>query len=545
MSLRDYQEDALTALDKGYASGLRRLGVSMATGLGKTHCMAHQTRRHVEARDGRVLWLLHRDELVHQSVAKLRATLRAGTSIGVVKAERNEVGARVLVGSVQTFRSARRRQMLPTDVGLVVVDEAHVSVSPTYMRLFEHLGVFGDAGPLVSGWSATWSRSDSTGLGDVWQDVVYDRPVRWGVKHGYLVRPRALQVGHGLDLDDVRVSRATGDYREDDLERAVMLESVRDAVVRGALEHEPHRPSALFAPTVASAEYFGDALREAGLRVAGFYGHTNKIERRRVDAGLRDGSINVVTTCTAIAEGYDNPQLARGLLVRPTRHEGLFVQIFGRFLRPWPGKADALLLDFVGATDDVKLRNAINLDPTVSAPELEDDLLDEELEDSEPVERQRMIKKIRSTHEVDIFAGTPVQWLTSHVGVPFVPCGDELVFMVQGGNGWCVGVCNKRLGPDGRPTGGWVAQDLTAADALQVASDHAEDHGAHLARKSAGWRAGSPSPAQLDLAAKLGIANAHSYSRGALSDDISVALATRVLAPFAHWSNQWKEASNA
>lgn len=543
MSLRDYQHEALAALDKGYAEGWSRLGVSMATGLGKTRCMVEQTCRQIAGSDGRVLWLLHRDELVHQSVAVLRAHLPAGTSVGVVKAERNEVGARVLVGSVQTLRSERRRRMLPSDVRLVVVDEAHASVSPTYMRVFEHLGVLGGDGPLMSGWSATWSRSDSTGLGDVWQDVVFDRPVRWGVRHGYLVRPRALQVGHAVDVEDLRVSRATGDYREDDAERAVMLESVRDAVVRGALEHERHRPSALFAPTVASARYFGAGLSEAGFRIGEFFGSTAKGDRRAVDAGLRNGSVDVVITCTAIAEGYDNPQLSRGLLVRPTRHEGLFVQMFGRLLRPWPGKTDALLLDFVGATDDVKLRNLISLDPTREGLEPDDELLDEDLEPSEPVERERMVKRIKSTHEVEVFAGTPVQWLTSLVGVPFVPCGDELVFMVQGGDGWYVGVADKRLGPDGRPCGSWVAQGLTAGDALQVASDRAEDHGAHLARRSSRWRQGEPSEAQVRLARGLGIADPERYSRGALSDDISVALATRVLAPFAQWSNQSRESA--
>lgn len=536
MSLRDYQNDALDALEKGYAEGATRLGVSMATGLGKTHCMAHQTERYVRGPDDRrALWLLHRDELVHQSVAKLRATLPAGTSVGVVKAERNEVGARVLVCSVQTLRGEHRRSALPP-VGLVVVDEAHASVSPTYMRAFEHVGAFREGGPVLSGWSATWSRSDSLGLGDVWQDVVYDRGVRWGVERGYLVRPRALQVGH-VDVDDVRVSRATGDYREDDLERAVMLESVRDAVVRGALQHGPERPTALFAPTVASARYFGDALADAGFRVGEFFGSTSRGERRRVDAGLRDGSVNVVVTCTAIAEGYDNPGLARGLLVRPTRHEGLFVQMFGRLLRPWPGKQDALLLDFVGATDDVKLRNSIALDPTRSMPEVEGDPIDDP-EEREPVELERLVKRIKSTHEVEVFAGTPVVWLTSRVGVPFVPCGDHVIFMVEGGDGWYVGNADSRLGPDGRPRGRWLATGLSQADALQVASDRAEDLGAHLARRSAGWRSGAPSPAQVELAGRIGIANAQNYTRGALSDDISVAMATRVLAPFAEWSNR-------
>lgn len=537
-ALRPYQAEALDALYEGWAGGERRLGVSLPTGVGKTHIMAHLGRREAEA--GRcVLYLLHRDALVEQTVAKLRGTLPPATSIGVVKAARNEVGAQCVVASVHTLRRAERRAFLRhRRPAVVVVDEAHVSRSATYQDVFREVGAF-DGGSLLAGFTATWSRSDSLGLGDVWERVVYHKTIQWALRQDppLLVRPRAVRVGVGADLAGVRVSRATGDYREEDLEAAVMLEEVRDAVVQGVVRHRAGRGAGvLFAPTVASAEYFGDALRAAGLRVAGWYHSTPAGERRRVDAAVRSGALDVMTTCTAVAEGYDNPALGFGVLCRPTRHEGLFVQMFGRLLRPWPGKAEALLLDAVGATLDVKLRAAVDLRvtaETAAGDELGEDPEDEEPE--EPVARERYARVRAEDSEVALFAGTQVQWLTTQVGVPFVACGDSLVFIVRGPDGWYVGQAADRLGPDGRPQGRWVAQGLAQEDALTLASDHAECEGEHLARRSARWRQGRPSEKQEAAALRLGIVT-QGMTRGQVSDAMSSMFAARVLAPFAAWS---------
>jgi superfamily II DNA or RNA helicase len=544
MSLRDYQAEALDALYAGWQGGLRRIGVSLPTGTGKTHIMASLGRAELEDAPrppahphGRVMYLVHRDTLVEQTMAKLRATLPERTSIGIVKAERNQVGARVLVASVHTLRSAARRATLPP-IGLCVVDEAHVSVSPTYLAVFDHIRAMEPDGARLAGFSATWSRSDSTGLGDVWEDVVYAKSIKWAVQHGHLVKPRGIRIGEGADTSDVRVTRTTQgrDFSEADLERVVMLDSIRDAVVRGVLRHGAGRPGVLFAPTVASAEFFGDGLRDAGISTEGFYGHTNATDRRARDKALRAGELKMLTTCTAIAEGYDNPQLALAVLCRPTRHEGLFVQMNGRILRPWPGKADALLLDCVGATEDVKLRNAIDL--SVTTETVDGDVVPDEIEETEPVGRDRVARIRKLDTEVELFAGTQVQWLTAQ-GIPFVSCRESLVFLVEGRDGWRVGQCHSRLGPSGALQDVlMVADGLSQEDALTVASDHAENVGTHLSRRSAAWRNGKPSDAQLAAARKCGLPLVDGMTRGQVSDQLSMAFAGRVLAPFRTWQEQ-------
>jgi superfamily II DNA or RNA helicase len=538
-ALRGYQAEALDSLDRFYDKGGQRGGVSLPTGTGKTHIMAHIGKNAADRgeRGRRVLYLLHRDTLVEQTVAKLRTTVTPGTSIGVLKGPRNETGANIIVASVHSLRTESRRRALPP-ISVCVVDEAHVSITPTYRRVYDRIGAFEPGGARLAGFSATWTRSDAVGLGDVWEDVVFARTIRWAVQNRHLVTPRAIQVGEGLDLSDVRVSR-DGEYREDDAAKAVTVAELADSVVRGMQQHGAGRPAVLFAPTVESAEFFGDALRAAGISAAGIYGTTPAGERRPRFAAHREGSLRVLTTCTALAEGWDAPYCSLGLLVRPTRHEGLFVQMFGRLLRPWPGKPDALLLDFVGATDNVALRNAVDLAETVTrengtAVELEED---DAPEDTEVVSKERVVYRRKTSYEVEIMPGSDVHWLVGPAGVPFVPCGESLVFIIEGPDGWNVGQILGRH-PNGNPMGRFIHSGLTQEDSLVAASEFAESAGAYLAQRSAAWRSGKPSDAQLSFARTLGIADAEKMARGALSDSISVAKANWALQYFAEWSNK-------
>lgn len=546
MSLRPYQQLCIDAIRKDIADGLRCLGISLPTGTGKTHVMTELGKMGADNEepfdgDGRVLFLLHRDTLIEQTSEKLRTYLTPGTSIGILKAERNETGAKVVVASIHSLRNERRRLALPK-FKLVIVDEAHVSVSPTYRAVFRQLGVGTPDGPIVVGFSATWTRSDDVGLGDVWEKISFKRDVRWAVKKGFLVEPRAIQVGSGVDLAEVRTSRSTGDYREDDLGKAVMLEELRDSLIDGVQHFGADggrpRPAALFAPTVEAAEYFGDALRAANITTEAIYGLTPPGVRRQRFAAHREGRIQVLTTCTALAEGWDCPPVSLILLLRPTKHEGLFQQIFGRALRPWPGKSDALLLDFVGATDNVKLRSAVNLQGSVlkdTDSGLEE--LIEEDEPAEPIERKRLVRQKRSSYEIDIFAGTSVQWLMGPANMPFVPCGKGLVFIVEGLGGWNVAVTTGAWMPNGRPEGRFEHSNLpTQDDALMLASDIAEELGSYIAKRGSAWRAKAPSEGQLRFATTIGVPDAANMTSGALSDHLAVHQAAPVLNYFAHWS---------
>lgn len=149
MQLRSYQRQALDALaaHRQEHPDETRLVISMATGLGKTITFAREAVDFLDSHDGagqRVLVLVHTDELAQQAEAKVRLMARSSNDpvdyrVGVVKAERDEVDADIVIGSVQTLANRARRERI-RDVGLIIVDECHHAIASTYQTILREFG---------------------------------------------------------------------------------------------------------------------------------------------------------------------------------------------------------------------------------------------------------------------------------------------------------------------------------------------------------------------------------------------------------------------
>jgi DNA repair protein RadD len=63
---------------------------------------------------------------------------------------------------------------------------------------------------------------------------------------------------------------------------------------------------------------------------------------------LRRGEVLVLANCGVLCEGWDMPEVEVGILARPTKSRGLYIQQAGRVLRSAPGKTHAVLLDHAG-----------------------------------------------------------------------------------------------------------------------------------------------------------------------------------------------------
>src|SRR5690349_2329285 len=103
---RPYQDEALQAIEAEWAKGNTRTAVVLPTGMGKTVVFARLTKD--RAQYGRVLILVHRDELARSAAQKLHS-VAPELEVGIVKAGENDVDAQVIIGSVQTLARVNRR----------------------------------------------------------------------------------------------------------------------------------------------------------------------------------------------------------------------------------------------------------------------------------------------------------------------------------------------------------------------------------------------------------------------------------------------------
>jgi superfamily II DNA or RNA helicase len=228
LALRDYQVESLEAIA---ASTWRRQLVALPTGMGKTVVFAHQIAR-VVAAGKRALVLVHRDELVSQTLDKLALVVPV-LDVGVVKAERNECDAAVVVASVQTVCRPNRMQQLGRDFSLVIVDEGHHATAPSYRAVLTYLGCFSPepCGPLTVGYTATPERADRASLLEVFEGIVFHRDILTMIKASYLCDVRGVQVRLDMDLD--RVHSRGGDFIEGELACEMTRAHAPEHVVQG------------------------------------------------------------------------------------------------------------------------------------------------------------------------------------------------------------------------------------------------------------------------------------------------------------------------
>jgi DNA repair protein RadD len=339
--LRNYQTDFIERYEREVSRGCRRVIGVAPTGSGKA-VVAAAIASHVAAHGQRVLFLVHRRELVRQSSQKL---YDVGLDHGIIAAgfpARPSVPVQIASVNTLDARAVRCSNMELPPADLVIVDEAHHAPARTWHRLIDAYH-----GAVVLGLTATPCRGDGRGLGNIFEAMIECASIPVLIRGGYLV-PTRVYAPARPDLDGVQVRR--GDYVEAQLaERMDRPQLVGDVVTHWHRLGERRR-TIVFATSVAHSVHLRDEFGRSGVAAAHVDGTTPAAERDAVLTGLALGTFEVVTNCGVLTEGFDLPDIGVIVLARPTKSLVLYRQMVGRGLRPATGKSDCLVMDHAGCT---------------------------------------------------------------------------------------------------------------------------------------------------------------------------------------------------
>lgn len=333
--LRDYQEELLKTARDAYQSGTRRILLQSPTGSGKG-ILAASFAHNAASRGKHCLLVVHRREIVHQLADHLRSF---GLNPSIVMASAGvKADPGCTVASIQTLHSRVQRGVTPPPADLIFIDEAHRSSARSYAWLV-------DAYPEAThiGLTATPCRMDDKPLSGYWEDLICGPQIPDLIKRGHLSEVRMFTLpADAIDVGSVK--KARGDYSESDLSR-VMDKSI---LVSGIVEKwkalgEGNR-TIVFATGVEHSKHIVRSFIDAGVPAAHLDGSMPLEERQGVIESLRNGSIQVLSNCMVLTEGFDLPSVKTVVLARPTKSKSLYLQMAGRALRPFEGK-QCIILD--------------------------------------------------------------------------------------------------------------------------------------------------------------------------------------------------------
>lgn len=348
---------------------LRRAGLAllhMPTGAGKTRTTMNLVCEVLREGDSAVLWMASTRELCEQAVIEFEQawsflgnrTVPVHSMWGGREWEARDIHDGFAVATPQTLHSRLKRDggefavELGQRVGLIVFDEAHQIVAPTYEAAVMQLSAAGRGGntPIV-GLSATPGRTFEGAEGDrrlatffEGNKVLLDtgregasNPVRYLIDNQYLADPDfRLLTPSGLAASGEVIDASLFDPEDDEDLRMDPVEYVRlvaDAVHE--LVEEGHRRILVFAASVQLSEDIAASLSATGLIAEGVHAETDATMRAAAIERYRaEGSTpRVLVNYGVLTAGFDAPRTSAAVIARPTKSLVMYSQMVGRAIR--------------------------------------------------------------------------------------------------------------------------------------------------------------------------------------------------------------------
>lgn len=429
VELRSWQRDAKKAVEDAWFSGTRNPTVVAATGAGKTVLAAAI----ISDFPGPVLFTAHRDQLIGQTAKGFQSML-TDRSVGIIRGSDNDVGADVIVASLQTLASSNRlqRYLEVNPPSLVIADEAHMSGAPIFARVFEQIGIQ-DRRLFALGLSATLARTTGTPLHELWDDPVYNMSLREAIEDGICVPPRGIRVhmpdGSSL-MDGIRDAAVWSEKLSD----AIEATDAPLVIARAIRDNCEGRPTVGFAPNIRAAMVLAHACNEIGITAEVITGDTPSYIREETFDRSKNNELRVIWSVDTISVGADLPWVSALVVARDTGSQVWFTQALGRGLRTYPGKTDCLVLDCSSSSSRLVLDTFFDLGRDIEGEDRE----------SSGQSGQADTDDLRSVPQVaigrveysgfDFFVRENV-WLTTLGGLRFIPAYQNVVFIVPDDDG--------------------------------------------------------------------------------------------------------------
>lgn len=361
-----------------------KLLIHMPTGAGKTKTSAEllvDFWRSQAKDEGYIIWLAHSEELCAQAEETLSRVWSSRGDYpvpiyrmwGSISQPETLEDRGIVIASLQrmyamwTSNQEPRYQLvrqLRLNSKVVVIDEAHKAIAPTYQDAIEALtnmhetrvlGLTATPGrghdPLENKRLASFFNNNKITLQDDQEENLPD-PINYLQEHEFLAKVSRRKVPTDIDVDLTPAEREHFE-RFFDFPASALIRLGEDQQRNALIVSEIARMNdegftvIIFACSVEHARMLADLCRIRGIMARSIDGQTAEQDRRLWLEQFKRGEFRTLINFGVLTTGFDAPNTNAVMITRPTSSVVLYSQMIGRGIRgkKMGGNEECLLVD--------------------------------------------------------------------------------------------------------------------------------------------------------------------------------------------------------
>lgn len=338
MTLREYQSTGISKLAHKIAGGIRNLVFQLATGGGKTIIFAAIASRYIEKNPKKgVLILVHRQELLLQTRRTLFNAYQINPQL-IVAGMRYIPPAQIYVGMVE---SVNRRIEKIADIGLVIIDEAHIA---SFNKIHQHFPT-----QLIIGFTATpLSANRKKPMKMYYQDIVSGVDIPQLIAEGHLCQNITYAPKDIVDRGELAIKG--GEFEEGLMAMQFSKPRYIHNTVRAYEKWCLNEKTLIFNVNILHSQTVNDAFVKAGYSSKHIDSNCTDEERKKIFQWFKDTPNAVLNNVGIATVGFDEPTIENVIINKATMSMPLWLQMCGRASRPTAAKSAFTIIDMGGNT---------------------------------------------------------------------------------------------------------------------------------------------------------------------------------------------------
>ncbi|MFL2620700.1 MAG: DEAD/DEAH box helicase [Flavobacteriaceae bacterium] len=293
----------------------------LPTGGGKTIIFSEIVRQYLRIKKKKVVVLTHRIELCNQT-SKVLSDFGVLNKVINSKASLDDQNKySCFVAMVETLNNRLLDDKLDiSDVGLVIIDEAHYNSFTKLLKFFSSSFILGvTATPLSS--------NINLPMTDNYDELIVGESISELIKNNFLARANLYTYNVGLTS---LIVGANGDYTVKSSEELYTNNDMLSKLLLAYEERCLNKKTLIFNNGINTSLIVYDTFKKAGFNVKHLDNTATKKQRSETLKWFKETSDAILTSVSILTTGFDEPTVKCIMINRATKSLTLYYQMIGR-----------------------------------------------------------------------------------------------------------------------------------------------------------------------------------------------------------------------